>query len=298
MGDFAALVSLANGLTVRWIAGGEDGYPVARQDVRRTTPFFHLIIVASGRLRVRLADARATWLEAGMGMVIAPHCVHDLDTEVPTTLCWADFQLTFFGIMPLTDLLGLPTRLPQTGLAALQETVRRMAALQASPPQDRALALRAIHAAQAGFLQSILGLATWSHPGGQRDSAVRRLAPLIQAMSSRLGDAWSRATCARVAGVGPTRLTALFINATGLPPARFLSRMRLQRAQELLVTDDDTLSGIASRLGYHDAFHFSKRFKSHVGIAPAHYRRAYRRQPARPADAAPAEAMRSPSRDD
>ena len=198
------------------------------------------------------------------------------------------FQLTFFGIMPLTDLLGLPTRLPGSSLDALQDAVRRMADLQARPPQDRALALRAIHAAQTAFIQSILGLASWSHPGGQRDSAVQRLAPLIQALSSRPGAAWSRAACARVAGVGPTRLTALFIRATGLPPARFLSRMRLQRAQELLVTGDDTLSGIADRLGFHDAFHFSKRFKQHVGMAPAHYRRAYRRPPSRPGDAAPA----------
>ena len=287
MSDFAALVSLANGLTLRWVSGAETAYPVSRRDVRRTTPFFHLIVVVTGRLRVRLGDARPTWLGAGVGLLIAPHCVHDLDTECPTALCWADFQLSFFGIMPLTDLLDLPTDLPGTGIAEVQEAIRRMAALQAQPPRDRALALCAIHAAQAAFLQSIIGLGTWSHPGGQRDAAVQRLAPLIQAMSSRLGDAWSRAACARLARVGPTRLTALFIAATGLPPARFLSRMRLQAAQELLVTGDDTLSDIAGRLGFHDAFHFSKRFKQQVGVAPAHYRRAYRSQPARSGDAAP-----------
>jgi AraC-like DNA-binding protein len=275
--DFASLVSLANGLQLRWISAGDDRYPVSRRDVRRTTPFFHVIIIRSGRLRLRLHDARAVWIAAGRGVIIPPDSVHDLDTDVDTALCWADVHLSFFGIVPLTERLTVPLHLPASGIAALRESVRGMAALRARLPADGAAALRAIHAAQAAFVQSFLAVATWAPPAGHRDAALQRLAPLIQTMSSRLGDAWTRPTCARFARVGPTRLTALFLAATGLPPARFLARLRLQRAQELLVTGDETLTTLAARLGFHDAFHFSKRFKQHVGMAPAHYRRAYRR---------------------
>ena len=275
--DFAALVSLANGLHLRWIAAGDDRYPASRRDVRRTTPFFHVIIITGGRLRLRLHDAKAGWIAAGRGVIIPPNCVHDLDTDVDTALCWADFHLSFFGILPISERLTVPLHLPAPGLAGLRESIRRMAALRARSPADGAAALRAIHAAQAAFVQSFLAVATWAQPVGDRDAALQRIAPLIQAMSSRLGDAWTRPTCARFARVGPTRLTALFVAATGLPPTRFLARMRLQRAQELLITDDDTLTILAARLGFHDAFHFSKRFKRHVGMAPAHYRRAYRR---------------------
>jgi AraC-like DNA-binding protein len=50
-------------------------------------------------------------------------------------------------------------------------------------------------------------------------------------------------------------------------------RLRMQRAEELLVKYDYALKNIAEELGYGTPFAFSNAFKRHKGISPEHFRR-------------------------
>lgn len=58
----------------------------------------------------------------------------------------------------------------------------------------------------------------------------------------------------------------------GAPPAAWRDRRRLDRACELLRSLP--VAEVAARLGYCDAFHFSRRFRHRFGVPPREYRRA------------------------
>jgi AraC-like DNA-binding protein len=62
----------------------------------------------------------------------------------------------------------------------------------------------------------------------------------------------------------------------GLSAEKMLARLRMQRAQELLVSTDLPLAVIAERVGYQHVYSFSKAFKKYHGTSPGAFRKANR----------------------
>lgn len=66
----------------------------------------------------------------------------------------------------------------------------------------------------------------------------------------------------RLAGLTPSAYCRAFKKLTGLSPSGYLTRLRLSKAKELLVTSDrPTLKEIAASVGYSDELYFSRVFK-------------------------------------
>ncbi len=78
---------------------------------------------------------------------------------------------------------------------------------------------------------------------------------------------------ARSLGVAYSYFRREFRLRTGISPRQYLLRIRMQRAQRLLGSSDDSLKQVAERLGFSSAFHLSSAFKSQFGIAPSRWRR-------------------------
>ncbi len=64
-----------------------------------------------------------------------------------------------------------------------------------------------------------------------------------------------------------------FAKLLGKSPGQYRSEVVIRRACTRLLTSDDTLSQIAEGLGFYDSFHFSRRFKQIMGMAPTDFRR-------------------------
>lgn len=69
------------------------------------------------------------------------------------------------------------------------------------------------------------------------------------------------------------RFFALFKNIIGLSPGRYLQKVRLKKAQELLAVTEMRINEIASLVGYEDPFHFSRIFKKNFNISPEQFRK-------------------------
>lgn len=67
-------------------------------------------------------------------------------------------------------------------------------------------------------------------------------------------------------------LSAIFKEATGLPPQQYLLAYRMERACELLKRGKYSVGEVARSVGYQDALLFSKMFKKFKGISPKQYR--------------------------
>ena len=78
------------------------------------------------------------------------------------------------------------------------------------------------------------------------------------------------------AGVGYSRyhFVRLFKEAYGETPGQYLSRRRVERAQDLLRTANLTVTEICLAVGFDSLGSFSSRFKQITGVTPSEYRRA------------------------
>jgi AraC family transcriptional regulator len=77
-------------------------------------------------------------------------------------------------------------------------------------------------------------------------------------------------------GLSTTNFARAFKQTTGVPPHRWLTKRRVERAKELLRDPDQELADIAQLCGFVDQSHFTRVFSENEGCSPGRWRRSYR----------------------
>jgi AraC family transcriptional regulator of arabinose operon len=69
-----------------------------------------------------------------------------------------------------------------------------------------------------------------------------------------------------------SRLTHLFTRETGMPLARYLHELRMQRARLLLERTFLSVKQVMACVGFNDPSHFARDFRHYHGTPPSHVR--------------------------
>ena len=112
-----------------------------------------------------------------------------------------------------------------------------------------------------------------AHDPEQRRVLTGTAAVARQLLDSRLVEPVRLADLARACDETPLRLLRAFRAAYGLPPHRYQLQRRVQLAQGRLQAGVE-LAALAADLGFADQSHFTRMFKSVVGVPPGAYQRA------------------------
>jgi AraC-like DNA-binding protein len=81
---------------------------------------------------------------------------------------------------------------------------------------------------------------------------------------------------ANVCGLSTNYFVRAFKQATGVPPYRWLTKQRVERAKELLQDPGRQLADIAQICGFVDQSHFTRVFSRSEGYSPGRWRRLHR----------------------
>ncbi len=73
---------------------------------------------------------------------------------------------------------------------------------------------------------------------------------------------------ARELGMSVSGFHHHFKAVTAMSPLQFQKQLRLQEARRLLLGEDLDAASVAYRVGYHDASHFNREYKSLFGVSP------------------------------
>lgn len=109
-------------------------------------------------------------------------------------------------------------------------------------------------------------------PGWYRALATPHLRLVLEAMHTDPAHRWTLPELAGVAGVSRGAFAAAFSRAVGLPPARYLTALRMSRAEESLIRTERTLAVIAAEVGYANEFAFATAFRRVHGRSPGRWR--------------------------
>ena len=77
---------------------------------------------------------------------------------------------------------------------------------------------------------------------------------------------------AKLAGLSETRFKSRFKTETGIPPADYVMRKKIDRAQLLFQSNDLTVTEVAMRLGFSTSHYFATVFRRYTGQTPSQYR--------------------------
>ena len=77
---------------------------------------------------------------------------------------------------------------------------------------------------------------------------------------------------AELCNLSNSYFSTLFKRHITLPPKKYLMKIRLEKAKELLVQSDETITRICEAVGFQDIHYFSQYFKNQEGYSPSTYR--------------------------
>ncbi len=109
----------------------------------------------------------------------------------------------------------------------------------------------------------------------------QRLYQLWDSVSANLSYNWTVAEMADQIGISPQHFYKVSARFSGYKPMEMVTRIRIQQAQEYLISTDYMIKSIARLLGYSDSFSFSTAFKRETGISPKQFRDNHHSQYAR-----------------
>lgn len=82
-------------------------------------------------------------------------------------------------------------------------------------------------------------------------------------------------TLAAIAGTSTVYFRKMFTKVYNVSPIKYLRKVRIKKATELLIGDAASISDIAEMSGYGSVYNFSKMFKLETGVSPSEYAKAY-----------------------
>jgi AraC family transcriptional regulator len=137
---------------------------------------------------------------------------------------------------------------------------------------------RALHAAAPALYADSIAQALVTHlvhhsvpvrpaPAGPLD-----VGPVVDHMRVNLGADITLDELAAVAAMSKFHFARAFRAATGLPPYRYLTVLRMQRAAELLRGTGWSVQRVALACGYRSPSRFAAAFRREHGLPPARYR--------------------------
>ncbi len=221
--------------------------------------------VLSGSREIAFSDA-ALPLHPGQVYAILPGEVHSVRPLSPD-------QQSYQVLCVRLPAYGLPETLAWQHGAETRPAVRDDAEVSArlnrclaalAPPLPQAEAAPALAALLAYLAENYLAPAANTVSAGMQQVKAR--------LEQDYADPLDLETLEAQAALSKYHLDRRFHEEIGLPPHAYLIQVRIRQAQDMLA-DGHTVIETAHALGFHDQSHFTRFFKRHVGLTPAHYQR-------------------------
>lgn len=100
----------------------------------------------------------------------------------------------------------------------------------------------------------------------------KRLIQAVSVIQKNIDRSVSRKEIAQKIGVSETYVSKFFFKTTGCTFKEFSLKIKVKKAQSMLLNGKDSISEIAFKLGFHDPNYFSTVFRRIMGVSPGQYR--------------------------
>ena len=134
---------------------------------------------------------------------------------------------------------------------------------------DRALDLLLVQALRDAFSSG-----AWAAPGWYRGLGDPSLAAALDAVHGAPERPWTVASLAAVAHLSRAGFARRFAAVVGETPVAYVTRLRVELAEDLLRDTSDTVAAVAAATGFASEYSLAAAFKRRHGVSPGRWRRS------------------------
>ncbi len=245
-------------------------------------PWNEIWLIESGRVELIL-DGNATTVKAGEIAVLLMGQKRD-SREVngqPLSILGFSFTASLLDTFEVPALLQIPARLNCE--TAVYERLKSFmqSGMRESRNGQPGFSLAAHSWAQIVFVEVL----RQAFPGTElnrqlqqrlRNSLAPEITDTLDFIAARFSQPIELKTLANRVHLSLPYFARKFKQVTGSAPMEYLRHFRLEKARQLLLSSDKSISEIAESCGFPDAAYFSRAFKEFAGTSPADFRRQTR----------------------
>ncbi|OBZ12561.1 AraC family transcriptional regulator [Bacillus sp. FJAT-26390] len=193
--------------------------------------------------------------------------------ERPYLKYWCHFSI-LAGPLDLFQWIGVPLCIPVQDIDNMTRLFQELIAWHEQTSivarlREKALLLEIVSL----FLDSV-PIRVLQH----RTEEMNRLNVIAHFVDSRLHTSINVDQMAESVHLHPNYFSSYFKKHFGIPPLKYVSRKRTERAKQLLTTTSLSIKEIADQTGFKETNHFTKFFRKEVSLSPTEYRAAYSKQ--------------------
>jgi len=245
----------------------------------RVLPFAMIAEFQQGAVQCERAGQASQTIDAGGAVVIPAGTAHRfIYPEGETTYTrYAHLRFLLAEAIDLLTLLELPPIISAPSSTQIGEICEELARMSGSLAATFSLPVLAERKAlEMRLLAEIVTIAPLKPASYSFLNQVQRMAPILSYIETNLSAPLRRDDLAAIANYSPRYFDAVFKQAMDVTPQEYIKRLRMRRAQELLLQTNEAVAAIAARVGYRDAFHFTRQFHAVCGVSPRQYRNRVR----------------------
>lgn len=124
------------------------------------------------------------------------------------------------------------------------------------------------------FYNLLLRISEQLHERQKDDSAERSIMDCVNYIHNHYRESLEREMLARKVSLSRSYFSVLFKKYVGCTPVQYITKVRLDKAMQLLRGSNKPVSAVALEVGYRDPLYFSRIFTREIGVTPRDYREA------------------------
>jgi AraC-like DNA-binding protein len=239
--------------------------------VKIVDPFTRFYYVKKGKAEILVDGHKKIMTEGRLYLIPSKTFLSFIKPESVFDHYWTHFRTYLPGELCLFDFMDCPFELPDDKFQNPGKLFKRL--LELWEPQEAGEMLEC-----KGIL--LLLLSPFISSASNRASAhkdlfmLEKFKTVLNYMERNMESLdITLKKLGKIAGMHPTYFSNAFKKCFGTPPLQYMCRMRIMKAQELLISTERTVQDIAFEVGYQDPCFFSRIFKKYVGASPGLYRK-------------------------
>lgn len=102
-----------------------------------------------------------------------------------------------------------------------------------------------------------------------QNSSFSRISKIVELIHSKINEKISIDEMARLAGMSSTNFHKLFKEALNDTPVQYIKKVRLDKARQLILHENNKAIEASQKVGYDSPTQFNREFKRYFGVTPS-----------------------------